>query len=249
MIVHQTSHLKIFLDHAHDLFIVSWIQSPENATIFKREMLLFKEQHQHYKVSKALWLHENFEFVMDTTINDWTETHIVHPCFELGVQKFAFVISKDVFSHLSVIESFDGLDMPSFPKHFTSKEEALEWMLNDTPLKPSKNNPTKLIYDGLDSDGHPILKFKTGGDVESILRKLKSFKTHDQQQAHTLQRFQTLSKRERQILLRYMNGQDVKKMADELNISIHTVRTHWRNIKQKLNIHNAVEASEFRSFY
>jgi DNA-binding CsgD family transcriptional regulator len=249
MIVHQTSHLKIFLDQNHDLFIVSWNQSPESAEIFKREMLLFREQHQIYKVAKALWLHENFEFVMDESINEWTETHIVHPCFELGVEKFAFVISKDVFSHLSVIESFDGLDIPTLPKHFTSKEKALEWMLGSNTLNTSNTDDTKLIYDGLDDDGHPILKFKTNGDVESILRKLKSFKTKDKEQMASLERFQTLSKRERQILLRYMNGQTVKLISDELNISIHTVRTHWRNIKQKLNILNAVEASSYRNFY
>ena len=42
----------------------------------------------------------------------------------------AFVVSKDVFSHLSIVESFDDIDMPA-PKHFVEQKEALNWLLGD----------------------------------------------------------------------------------------------------------------------
>lgn len=51
-----------------------------------------------------------------------------------------------------------------------------------------------------------------------------------------------LSERETDILKRISNGEGYKFIADELFISIHTVRYHIRNIYEKLQVHNQSEA-------
>ncbi|MBQ1827583.1 MAG: response regulator transcription factor [Prevotella sp.] len=56
------------------------------------------------------------------------------------------------------------------------------------------------------------------------------------------ERFNILSKREREILLLIKQGLLSKEIADTLHISIHTVNTHRQNILQKLSVDNSMEA-------
>jgi DNA-binding NarL/FixJ family response regulator len=51
-----------------------------------------------------------------------------------------------------------------------------------------------------------------------------------------------LSARETEILSHLSKGKSIKLMASELNISIDTVRTHVKNIYEKLQVHTQTEA-------
>ena len=55
-------------------------------------------------------------------------------------------------------------------------------------------------------------------------------------------KFQDLTKRELQILDYVNRGYSTRKIADDLHISYETVRSHLKNIYQKLHVHTAVEA-------
>ena len=51
-----------------------------------------------------------------------------------------------------------------------------------------------------------------------------------------------LSARERDVLLAMMEGRRGRQIAQDLNISTDTVRTHIRNIFAKLDVHSRLEA-------
>ena len=53
---------------------------------------------------------------------------------------------------------------------------------------------------------------------------------------------QQLTGREREILSGLVNGQSYKMVADELDISIDTVRSHIKSIYDKLHVHSKTEA-------
>lgn len=55
-------------------------------------------------------------------------------------------------------------------------------------------------------------------------------------------KFDELTRREIQILEFIKRGYTTKKVAEELDISYETVRTHLKNIYQKLHVHTLVEA-------
>lgn len=59
------------------------------------------------------------------------------------------------------------------------------------------------------------------------------------------QQYSSLSKREKQVLGLIANGKDNKAIADELFISIHTIRTHRENILKKIGVHTLREAIRF----
>jgi DNA-binding NarL/FixJ family response regulator len=54
--------------------------------------------------------------------------------------------------------------------------------------------------------------------------------------------FQELSRREQEILEQLSKGYRYKEIADQLYISVETVRTHIRNIYEKLQVNNRVDA-------
>lgn len=96
-------------------------------------------------------------------------------------------------------------------------------------LKGSR--PSRLIdaIDEVMSGGSPM----TG----TIARKvMESFR-----QKEVLQSEQ-LTERENQLLQQLSMGLRYKEIADELNISVETVRTHIRNIYQKLQVQSRMEA-------
>ncbi|HCW06587.1 MAG TPA: DNA-binding response regulator, partial [Cytophagales bacterium] len=60
--------------------------------------------------------------------------------------------------------------------------------------------------------------------------------------------FQDLSRREQEILDLLSKGFRYKEIADKLFLSIDTVRTHARNIYEKLHVNSRVEALKKTGF-
>lgn len=75
---------------------------------------------------------------------------------------------------------------------------------------------------------------------EIAKRVLDTFRKTSERKRKT--KFDELTKREVQILEHISRGYSTRKIADELNISYDTVRTHLKNIYQKLHVHTLVEA-------
>ncbi|MBI5038744.1 MAG: response regulator transcription factor [Nitrospirae bacterium] len=61
--------------------------------------------------------------------------------------------------------------------------------------------------------------------------------------------YETLSRREKEILGMLANGMTNKEIARQLCISISTVETHRKNIMKKLNIHNLSEIIKYAMAY
>jgi DNA-binding NarL/FixJ family response regulator len=96
-----------------------------------------------------------------------------------------------------------------------------------------KTPPTKLL--------EAILELHNGGSPmsSSIARKVvEAFQTMGPSSEET----QNLSKREQEILCFLAKGYRYREIADTLFISIETVRTHLRNIYEKLHVRSRSEA-------
>ena len=73
-------------------------------------------------------------------------------------------------------------------------------------------------------------------------RVLETFRQGQRNTSSRKTRFDDLTKRELQILQYVRQGYSARKVAEQLNISYETVRTHLKNIYQKLHVHTIVEA-------
>lgn len=106
------------------------------------------------------------------------------------------------------------------------KAGAISYLLKSTP-------PEKII--------EAIQEVKKGGSPISsqIARKvIEAFSIKE----NTNDYFQVLSRREQEMLEQLSKGYRYKEIADKLFISLETVRTHIRNVYEKLQVNSRVEA-------
>jgi len=84
--------------------------------------------------------------------------------------------------------------------------------------------------------GEPL---HTSAEVEESLRKLRRRRALD---GNLAQRIERLTPRETEILQRMANGDTPDKIARELGMSKHTLRTHTQNVLTKLGVHSKLDA-------
>jgi DNA-binding NarL/FixJ family response regulator len=84
--------------------------------------------------------------------------------------------------------------------------------------------------------GEPL---HTSGEVEESLRKLRRRRAMD---GNLAQRIDRLTPRETEILQRMADGDPPEKIANDLSMSKHTLRTHTQNVLTKLGVHSKLDA-------
>ena len=76
--------------------------------------------------------------------------------------------------------------------------------------------------------------YETAEMMGDKLNRLQHISVEEEQQNES----ETLSQREKEIIVCVVKGMTNKAIADKLYLSIHTVITHRRNIARKLQIHS-----------
>lgn len=75
-------------------------------------------------------------------------------------------------------------------------------------------------------------------DIDIITAKINRLIQSDEEEEDKDSEQETLSQREKEIIICVVKGMTNKTIADKLFLSIHTVITHRRNIARKLQIHS-----------
>jgi len=84
--------------------------------------------------------------------------------------------------------------------------------------------------------GEPL---HTSAEVEESLKRLRRRRAED---GNLAQRIERLTPRELEILQRMADGDTPEKIATELGMSKHTLRTHTQNVLTKLGVHSKLDA-------
>ena len=142
-----------------------------------------------------------------------------------GVEVIEKVSSQGCPTEFLVLTVYDD------DKHlFTAlKAGALGYIVKGATSLPEIAHAIHEVIDG----GAPMSR-------EIAKRVLDTFKNNVPRKKKV--KFDDLTKREIQILEYITRGYSTRKVADELHISYETVRTHLKNIYQKLHVHTMVEA-------
>jgi len=133
------------------------------------------------------------------------------------------------------------------PQPFSTKKEAEDW-LNGVEIFDSLSDVAdwKINIDEIDENGNIYIKIKQPRN--NIVETIRSFKYLIKQKENTCEnneKLSSLTKREREILILYADGIAINLIAQNLNISVHTVRTHWKKIRKKLNLKKFKDAFKF----
>lgn len=242
--VYEGNYLTIFYENQNNLFVQNWINPPETIAQFKSEMLEYVALYKVYKPKNVLWLQEDFKLKMDTEAQYWIEEHVNKPCLEYGNKKCAFVVSKDVLAHISVINSFEDIKSCIEPRHFSTETEARTWLTETLDVSESPQEDFKILYDGVDDNGDLVLKVSSKNIKQSFKTIHKSIE-QDRFIQENKNKLELLTKREKEILGLISKHKKHQEIAGILFISLHTVRTHWKNIKLKLNFKNDIDLINF----
>ena len=78
-----------------------------------------------------------------------------------------------------------------------------------------------------------------------LTRLVADFRTHGRDGTPRLPRFDTLTKREREILKMLAEGRSVKEIATYFQLSVKTVEAHKFNLMRKLDIHNKAQLVQY----
>ena len=251
MIIYSGPHLNVKFEEENNRFINSWSVPPNNADSFKSELLQYRIALEKINPIQIIWLQQNFTFKIDDKTKLWVEENILKPRFEAGFvtadkdgfHPIAFVVGQDILSHMEVMGVFDEPSPSVFnPKHFAIVEEAIDWLDNAFTFEPIENQKTEIIYKGLGQNGKAIVELR--GPTSEITNTINSFKTILEEKEfmrNHFDKFSSLSKREREVLSLLCKGEKHKEIADNLFISIHTVREHIKNFKLKLEAKTQTE--------
>lgn len=241
MKVYQGEYLNITFEKQYNRFVQFWSNSPDTIASFKAEMLIYTNLYKVHKPKQSLWLQQNFTLQLDLVDQNWIENHVNKLCKSYGNEKLAFVVSEDILAHISVIDSFEEINSCIIPKHFATEKKARTW-LNEDKIMNETINETSISFEGVDEEGYGIIKFKSpSSDINKTIGSFKNLIEAHEYIRNNLNKYITLTKREKQILHLYTKVHKINIIADQLHISLHTARTHWRNIKSKLRLQTSEE--------
>ncbi len=234
--INESDLLTIHFEKETNSFVLFWKTSPETYDDLKNELLIFTSFYKKYKPANALWLQENFCLPLNAEVDNWIEEHVNIPCVAHGNRKVAFVVGKDVLVHLSVMNLFKEAKSIISPLHFATEKEARIW-ITETKQKPITTNKIDILFEGVDEDGNSIIKIKRpSGDISNTIKSFGALIEENNFIKTNIVKFTQLTKREKEILVVFSKGMRQQEVANELFISVQTLRTHWKNIKNKLKI-------------
>jgi DNA-binding NarL/FixJ family response regulator len=85
--------------------------------------------------------------------------------------------------------------------------------------------------------GEPAIPASTRAEYADVLRQ------HRADERQRMAPFETLTRREQEVLVLMLQGVSAAAMADKVYVSLPTVRTHIRSILQKLRVNSQLEAT------
>ena len=249
MNIYHGDYLHISFEEERNLFVQYWHTSPTHIEDFKKEMLAYTSLYEKHRPAHTLWLQQNFSIDLDEETYVWIEKEVNEPCFAYGNQKCAFVVSADVLAHISVMDSFDTLQSCIIPRHFATEEEARAW-LSGTEASNKNMGPSKITYEGLDNEGNAVIKVtNASGDMSRALKHFKKLKDQEAFVHDHWEKYASLTEREKEILKLVSEEHKHQAISEQLFVSIHTVRTHWKNVKNKLGIRSQADLLAYKEAF
>jgi DNA-binding CsgD family transcriptional regulator len=192
------------------------------------------------KSQKVLYISDTYHSVSgyNCSIEDYKKWSSVYFLRDLPVAQSWFIIQTSLWFKTSIqskIRKFGG-------------QKSLQLYLHNFALSPPEAHKThrlSLVVEALEmaDNGSPIVFLIAKKEVSSFIKEDSSWwaefcfnnseRYHFHQQERKFQKGSILSEREREILLLIKNGLETKTIADQLDLSTHTVDKHRKNMLER----------------
>lgn len=238
-------------------FTINGYQSPDSANRLSVPTLIhyLKASHAYYLDFELPFIRHELADALDENDNLAKLILKLYDAYAHSIRSHMQYEEKTVFPYVEALENGEtpsNFDVHTFSRHHQQTDQKLKELKNIIikylPSDGLHNNQlTATLYDIYNCEK----RLAEHADVEDRIfipavhrleRKLKqsdvSVKISNMIN-HTPTSTETLSDREKDVIVSLVQGMTNKEIADNLCISINTVITHRRNIARKLQIHSA----------
>ncbi|HET8830072.1 MAG TPA: helix-turn-helix transcriptional regulator [Pelobium sp.] len=209
----------------------------------------FRDFFDRLKPKNTLCNKQNLDFKLYENFNQKADTFLKETPLNKGFErKIAVVLNDDLYKKSTINnlaeKSDDGLKL----RYFNKEQTAIEWLhsyfydngtnlVSQLNVKDTGNNTYEISLTVNKADVHEYL---------SILDHLLKNRDFCLENVH---RFNSLTCREREILQYVLKGFKNMEIADNLFLSVETIKTHRKRILAKLTCQNIYSLAQYSVFF
>jgi hypothetical protein len=132
MKIYEGEYLFARVDLENQLVRATW--QPETEKMkdaeFRQELSNYLEAVKNYKITKSLVDTTNFNMGVMPETQEWVSQNINLPLAEIGITRFAFLVSKDFFAQVSIEQTMDEGEVSKTidTQYFDNLDAAEKWL-------------------------------------------------------------------------------------------------------------------------
>lgn len=219
----------------------------DNADDYMDGIKAFKREFEKLIHVNTLWDNTQFGFNVPDHLKIWTDQFLNASAVKSGFnKKMALVVGQEILPALSVIDLVKGSEVAFQNGFFANERQAIEWISRKDETLPAAEPEWKISL--LENQKALISLEVDVNDLGSYLKQINDIINERKFIADRLNRFNLLTVSEKNILLLILKGNSNDEIAAQQFISVHTVKTHRKNIIQKLQSRHMAELMLYRIF-
>lgn len=130
--VYQSKYLTLVVDKENQILRVLWSETTENMTDeeFRAELVKYAEVSEQYRPQKSLVDTRYFLMPIVPETQEWVNANIHQRSLKAGIKKFAYLVSKDLFSQVSIEQTMEEDNAKGIfdTQYFDNENQAMEWL-------------------------------------------------------------------------------------------------------------------------
>lgn len=130
--VYESNYLTLVVNEETKLLKVIWSSATESMQDdeFRKEITTYAEIAEKYQPTKSLVDTAFFLMTVLPETQEWVNQNIHHRSLQAGIKKFAYLVSKDLFSQVSIEQTMEEDNAKSIfeTRYFDNETEAVEWL-------------------------------------------------------------------------------------------------------------------------
>ena len=233
MHLYKSKYLKI--DKQGDLMVQQWTSDLLSVEDYKDELCKFKELFYKIKPKQLLWDNKCCKLEIPDSLDGWMGKEILVPIYKSGLKEMVLTVPEHTAVHLSIAKSLDKGSSILRPIYFLEREEAEMYTTFQKSVPEEAETIVNCTVDKNQALFDVNLKVFPN-QLPKVLSALKQLELDRQFMAMHRKNYESLTNQELKIFKLIAQGCKNLEIAHKLFIEESSVKTHRKNIKQKLKI-------------
>lgn len=240
----------ITIDYSQQLnALVSTWHHTANAEDYVAGIKAFKNEFDKLVDVNTLWNNTDFKYEIPGELKLWTDRFINAAAVDQGFnKKMALIVGHDVLPALSVIDIIQNSEVVFQNRFFSNANQAMDWISQKEEKVQVPSAEPEWKVNLLDNQKALISLEIDTNDLAIYLKQINQLIKDRRFVVEQRNRFQRLTPRERHILSLILKGNSNEEIAELLFLSCYTVKTHRKNINQKLHCKAMADFLLYRLF-